>query len=157
MKSYPPTAQCLLSFSFWKFITQHHLQFVLYPFSMFAVNFHNRCREHLHIRRKGGASQQHWGKTSWSALWPCVTSSYIYKKSESETFSKDVFFCFFVFFYWENYKKMYSTKLTVSHSICSELTPPPKEKNTTLGCLFVRLFFSPFFFLCVTFKKLYFW
>lgn len=41
---------------------------------------------------------------------------------------------------------MYSTKLTVSHSICSELTPPPKEKNTTLGCLFVRLFFSPFFF-----------
>lgn len=49
---------------------------------------------------------------------------------------------------------MYSTKLTVSHSICSELTPPPpKEKNTTLGCLFVRLFFSPFFFFCVLHSK----
>lgn len=90
------TAQCLLSFSFWKFITQHHLQFVLYPFSMFAVNFNNRCREHVHIRRKGGG---HLGST-WAKLagqrFDRVTSSYIYKKSESETFSKNVFFCFFI-------------------------------------------------------------
>lgn len=48
---------------------------------------------------------------------------------------------------------MYSTKLTVSHSICSELTPP-KEKNTTLGCLFVRLFFLHFFSVCYIQKAL---
>lgn len=38
-------------------------------------------------------------------------------------------------FYWENYKKMYSTKLTVSHSMCSELTPP---KNITTLLSFVH-------------------
>lgn len=34
--------------------------------------------------------------------------------------------------------KMYSTKLTVSHSICSELTPPKKYYNSR--CLFVRFY-----------------
>lgn len=60
---------------------------------------------------------------------------------------------FFVFLLGELQKKMYSTKLTVSHSICSELTPP-KEKNTTLGCLFVRLFFLHFFSVCYIQKAL---
>lgn len=96
------TAQCLLSFSFWKFITQHHLQFVLYPFSMFAVNFNNRCREHIHIRRKGGGGHL---SSTWVKLagqrFDRVTSSYIYKKSVWNFFKK----WFFLFFYWENYKK----------------------------------------------------
>lgn len=60
-----------------------------------------------------------------------VHAGITWKKSQSdswELFQND--------FYWENYKKMYSTKLTVSHSICSELTPPKKYYNSR--CLFVR-------------------
>lgn len=43
---------------------------------------------------------------------------------------------------------MYSTKLTVSHSICSELTPPPK-KRTQLSVVFLSVFFFLHFFFSV--------
>lgn len=49
---------------------------------------------------------------------------------------------------------MYSTKLTVSHSICSELTPPPpqrKEHNSRLS--FCPSFFFSIFFFCVLHSK----
>lgn len=39
-------------------------------------------------------------------------------------------------FYWENYNKMYSTKLTISHSICSELTPQKISQLSLSFCPF---------------------
>lgn len=51
---------------------------------------------------------------------------------------------------------MYSTKLTVSHSICSELTPPPpQKKRTQLSVVFLSVFFfSIFFSVCYIQKAL---
>lgn len=48
---------------------------------------------------------------------------------------------------------MYSTKLTVSHSICSELTPPPPKKRTQLSVVFLSVFFFLLFFFSVLHSK----